>query len=404
MTADVIMLGEYYFPNNVGGAEVQAMRRAEGLVKAGLSVTVISFDRNGGKKEEIINGVNVIRYDVMTHTAKMLSLTLPVVQALRKNEKQTDLYHIYNVHPLAGGGLYRVTQGRNPVIATLDNFGGYCPTSTAIYKKCDLLCRYSCLNDFSRSTREKVLSMPYAGIYPLLTSLTKKVDRYIAVTEYVKHEYIKHGYNQDRITVIPNSVDIGKIGNGVRSSHEYRNILYVGRMVSPKGVDILIRAFHKASRYYHDLRLILVGSGEKLNQYRSLIKNLGIESKVTVAGFVAEPELWHYYSIADLFVSPSIAGFEVFGITLLEALRYHIPCLVPDTGGGKEVIKDAGVTFRDQDEEDLMKKMMLILNDNQKSLVLSARCEDVLSEYSDEKVLKRLVKVYDDVRKLCCNH
>jgi glycosyltransferase involved in cell wall biosynthesis len=73
--------------------------------------------------------------------------------------------------------------------------------------------------------------------------------------------------------------------------------------------------------------------------------------------------------------------------------------LVADTGGCKEVIKDAGVTFRDRDEEDLIEKMMLILNDNQKSLALSARCKDVLSEYSDEKVVKTLVKVYDDLRK-----
>ena len=399
MTADVIMLGEYYFPNNIGGAEVQAKRRAEGLVKTGLSVTVLSFDSKGGKREEIINGVKVIRYDLITHAAKMLSLSLPVVQALRKNEKETSLYHIYNVHPLAGGGLYRMTGGRNPIIATLENFGGYCPTSTAIYKKCDLFCRYSCLSDFSRSTGEKVLSMPYAGIYPLLTSLTKKVDKYIAVTEHVRQEYIKHGYNEDRIIVIPNSIDIDKIGNGVKTSHEGRNILYVGRMIAPKGVDILIRAFHKASRHYDDLRLILVGDGQELNQYRSLIKDLGIESKVIITGFVIEDALWYYYSIADLFVYPSIAGFEAFGITLLEAMRYHIPCVVPDTGGGKEVIKDAGITFKDRDEEDLMKKMTMILNDNQKLLALSARCKDVLSEYSDEKVVKSLVKIYDDVRK-----
>ncbi len=398
MTADVIMLGEYYFPNMVGGAEVQAMRRAEGLVKTGLSVTIISFDRNGGKKEEIINGVKVIRYNVLTHAAKMLALSLPVVQALRKNEKETQLYHLYNVHPLVGGGIYRMTGGRNPVIATLENFGGYCPTSTAIYQKCDLLCRYSCLTDFSRNKSEKVLSMPYAGIYPLLTSLTKKVDKYIAVSEHVRQEYIKHGYNKDRIVVIPNSIDIDKIGNGARRSHEYRNILYVGRMVSIKGVDILIRAFHKASRQYHDLRLFLVGEGQELNQYRSLVKNLGIESKVTITGHVSEDNLWYYYSIADLFVYPSIAGSEAFGIALLEAMRYHIPCLVGDTGGCKEVIKDAGVTFRDQDEEDLMKKMMMILNDNQKSLALSARCKDVLGEYSDEKVVKSLVRVYDDLR------
>jgi glycosyltransferase involved in cell wall biosynthesis len=399
MTADVVMIGDYYFPNKIGGAEIQAARRAEGLVKAGLSVTVISFDRNGGKKEEIINDVKVIRYDIMTHKAKMLSLSLPVLQALRKNEKETQLYHIYNVYPLAGGGLYKMTGGRNPVIATLENFGGYCPTDSTIYKKCNLLCRYSCLSDSSRSRTEKVLSMPYAGIYPLLTSLTKKVDKYIAVSRHVRQEYIKQGYNEDRIIVIPNSLDINKFGDGVRRSHEYRNILYVGGMNFTKGVDILIRAFYKAYRHYHDIRLILVGKGEELNQYKSLIKNLSIESKVIVTGSVPEDVVLYYYSIADLVVNPSIAGSEAFGITLLEAMRYGIPCLVADSGGCKEVIRDAGVTFRDRDEEDLMEKMMLILNDNQKLLALSARCKEVLSEYSNEKVVKSLIKVYDDLRK-----
>ena len=400
MTADVIMLGSHYPPNNfVGGAEIQAARRAEGLVKAGLKVTVISFDRKWGKKEEVINGVKVTRYDIMTHRARTLSLSLPVLQALKKNEKEAQLYHIYNVYPLAGGGLYRMTRGRNPVIATLENSGGYCPTDSAIYQKCDFLCRYSCLSDYSRSRTEKILSIPYAGIYPLLTSLTKKVDKYIAVTEFMRQEYIKHGYNEDRISVIPNSLDIDKFGDGVRRSHEYRNILYVGRMVFTKGVNMLIRAFHKASSHYHDLRLILVGDGEELNQYRSLIKNLGIESKVIVTGFLPKDSILYYYSIADLFVYPSIAGTEAFGIALLEAMRYHIPCLVADTGACKDVVKDAGVTFRDGDEEDLMKKMMLILNDNQKLLALSARCKDILSEYSDEKVVKHLIEVYDDLRK-----
>jgi hypothetical protein len=119
----------------------------------------------------------------MTHTAKMLSLPLPVLQALRKNEKET---------PIAGGGLYRMTGGRNSVIATLENFGGYCPASSTLCKRCDLLCRYSCLSDSSGSRSEKVLSMPYSGIYSLLTSLTKKVDKYIAVSEHVRQQYINH--------------------------------------------------------------------------------------------------------------------------------------------------------------------------------------------------------------------
>jgi glycosyltransferase involved in cell wall biosynthesis len=65
-------------------------------------------------------------------------------------------------------------------------------------------------------------------------------------------------------------------------------------MTFTKGVDILIKAFHKASRHYHDLKLIVVGEGEELDQYRSLIKNLGIESKVIVTGLVPEDALLYY--------------------------------------------------------------------------------------------------------------
>ena len=51
----------------------------------------------------------------------------------------------------------------------------------------------------------------------------------------------------DRIIFIPNSIDIDKSADGVRRSLEYRNILYVGRMIKGKGADILIRAFYKRS-------------------------------------------------------------------------------------------------------------------------------------------------------------
>jgi hypothetical protein len=78
------MVGEHYYPNIIGGAEVQAIRRAEGLAKLGLKVMVISFDSNKSTVQETINGVKIFRYNLQTHKGKMLSLLLPVSRVLKK--------------------------------------------------------------------------------------------------------------------------------------------------------------------------------------------------------------------------------------------------------------------------------------------------------------------------------
>src|SRR5919202_5200530 len=139
---NVVMLGEYYYPNLIGGAEIQAMRRAEGLVKIGLKVMVVSFDSNRGTIEETINGVKVIRHQPLTHKGRMLSLSLPIFRALKKYEVVADVYHLYNTYPLSGGGLYKLMGGKKPVIASLDNYGGFFPLSTAMYGACNFFFLY----------------------------------------------------------------------------------------------------------------------------------------------------------------------------------------------------------------------------------------------------------------------
>src|SRR5207249_7906110 len=130
--------------------------------------------------------------------------------------------------------------------------------------------------------------------------LAKKVDRYIAVSDYVKQEYIRQGFNENKISVVPNSLDLNHFASRTKISHEGFNILYVGRMSEEKGVNVLIRAFAIASKTTHKkIRLILVGDGPEISQYRDLVKEIGIEDKVTFTGHQGQNTIQYYYSIAD---------------------------------------------------------------------------------------------------------
>ena len=390
---NIVMVGEYYNPNLIGGAEIQAMRRAEGLVKMGLEVTVISFDGNVNTKYETINGVKVIRYLLPTHKAKMLSLAVPIARALRKHEQGTDIYHLYNTHPLPAAGLYKITGGRKPVLANLENYSGYCPLTTAMYGKCDTLCRFSCLTRESHNTFERIIAFVYAGVYPLLRYLAKKADRYIAVSDYVKQEYIKQGFDEDKISVIPNSLDINCFSNRSKIPHAGTNILYVGRMSEEKGVSVLISAFSNVSKTHENIRLILVGDGPALPEYRELVRKNEIQEKVTFTGYQSESHISNFYSVADIFVHPAVCN-EPFGITLLEAMASEVPILVSNVGSLAQIVNNAGIIFNKGDISDLTNKLTSLIEDEEKRVALSKNCKSIVDLYSDEKVLKTLIDTY----------
>ncbi len=394
---NVVMLGEYYKPNLMGGAEIQAMRRAEGLAKMGLKVMVVSFDSNTGTREETINGVKVIRHQLLTHKGRMLSLSLPVFRALKKYEVVADVYHLYNIYPLSGGGLYKLMRGKKPVIASLDNYGGFCPISTAMYGQCDLFCRYCCLKRTSNNTTDRIFSLPYSCIYPAMRYLSKKVDRYIAVSDHVKQEYTHWGFDSYKIIVIPNSIDTRRFASIHKKTHDGINILYLGRMEEAKGVSILIDAFKIISKSYENAKLILVGDGPLLNRYRLLALQDGLENKIIFAGHQNQETTSYYYSLADIFVHPAIFN-EPFGITLLEAMAHQIPILVSDVGSLKNIVKDAGISFRKGDAKDLASKLITVIENKHKMIEMSKRSKQVLTEYDDQLAFKAILEVYNEVK------
>ncbi len=94
-----------------------------------------------------------------------------------------------------------------------------------------------------------------------------------------------------KIIVIPNSIDISSWQQyAITKPHKGINIIYAGRMVWSKCIGVLIRAFHKVSNKYPHTSLILVGDGSELGIYRSLVKELNIESKVIFTGYVKQED------------------------------------------------------------------------------------------------------------------
>jgi rhamnosyl/mannosyltransferase len=115
--------------------------------------------------------------------------------------------------------------------------------------------------------------------------------------------------------------------------------LFVGRLVSYKGLDVLLRAMAGTS-----LTVVVVGDGPLRRSLHEDIERLGLGRQVILVGRVSDAELPRYYQAADYFVFPSTTPAEMFGISLIESLSCGTPVITTALRSGVREVNDAGVT------------------------------------------------------------
>ncbi len=149
---------------------------------------------------------------------------------------------------------------------------------------------------------------------------------------------------KDKVITIYNPVDINRIRTNVIATDDpygskLINIISVGRLTYIKGTDLLIRALAHISKVIPDLHLTILGKGKEKSELQRLAYELGINAKITFAGFMKNP--YPYLVYADLFVLPS--RYEVLSNALLEALACGLPVVASDAPGGTTDIIENGI-------------------------------------------------------------
>jgi glycosyltransferase involved in cell wall biosynthesis len=141
-----------------------------------------------------------------------------------------------------------------------------------------------------------------------------------------------------RLSVIGNGVNATQFENLKRGRTSVFTVLQVGKFDWNKGQDLLLRALKQMTDRNIACQAVLVGgSGPDLEQTKSLIAELGLESSVTLHVDVPHAEIPRFMAIADVLVLPSRA--ESFGLVLIEAGAAGVPVIATAVGGIPELVK-----------------------------------------------------------------
>jgi len=170
----------------------------------------------------------------------------------------------------------------------------------------------------------------------------KSADRIIAVSHYTaKLIHRIHGIPLDRIDVVHNGVYTKRTVSAYRGEELKPGpvVLFLGRITFQKGPDYFVEAADRVLQKIPDAKFVMAGSGDMLPRLQARVRELGIQHAFQFPGFVRGPEVEHLFSIADVYVMPSVS--EPFGISALEAMSYETPVILSRQSGASEVLRHA---------------------------------------------------------------
>ena len=154
-------------------------------------------------------------------------------------------------------------------------------------------------------------------------------DKAIAVSVRTKKDLERIGVRKG-IKVIPNGIDFGKI-EGIGASDEESDVIFAGRLIKDKNVDILIKAIEQVKKGVPDVEVkcIIIGDGPEKTKLEKQAYERGLASNIKFMGFLEDHnEVISYMKSSKVFVLPSTR--EGFGIVALEANACGLPVVTVD--------------------------------------------------------------------------
>lgn len=305
------------YPPWVGGLEshVAQLSRAIQRERPDVRVAVVTGQESAGpRRSEMHGGVQVHRARTLARVART-----PICLGIRSliEETRPDVVHFHT--PFPWGEMVAPLSGRFGVVVTY----------------------------YHDVVRQRHLRRLYA---PVVNRLLRRADRIVAWSNHLlessdtlrpyRHKAVisAGGIETARFAATD---EIRRRARDIRARHAPHGplVLFVGRLVYHKGLDVLLRAMASVRA-----TLLVVGSGDLQGELERQASVLKITDRVRFLSDVSDPDLPAYYHASDLLVLPSTANTETFGLVQVEAHASGIPTICTALPTGVTRVNEHGVT------------------------------------------------------------
>ncbi len=369
-----------------GGVAAHVKSSAELLARHGLDVRVVVARI---ESDEVPEGVTLYRSPDLFETKASLQTRLgeaasfrpsvthlhqvddpEIVQALAPVGPVVVSAHVYTACP---SGVYYFTPGHECTRA----HGPGC-VANLLTRRCSPGYNMSSLPRSYRNTGRRRRALTSAD---LAISYSTAVDRHLRANGVLRRRIVPY---------FPTMAAVQGTGHDDR-----RRVVFAGRIVRPKGVEVLIDAAREV-----DAEFVVCGDGGQLEPMRKLARELGLDGRVSFTGWLDADELAAQMAQASVVVVPSLWP-EPFGLVGIEALAAGRPVVATDTGGIGDWLDDgvAGLKVPAGDAPALARALEELLADPVRQRAMGiAGSKSVAARFSPERHLQELLGAYSAAR------
>ncbi|MAM10175.1 MAG: hypothetical protein CML23_06870 [Rhizobiaceae bacterium] len=263
-----------------------------------------------------------------------------------------------------------------------------------------ILSRFNGAGTISLQTVSKTMRFPAIDRMTL-----RSLDALIAGSNDIRQYLLNHGQRDENIHVVNNWVDLLNRSPS-RAIEETRQLLgladddvligCMGRFHHQKGQEFLIAAYLQLEQTHPNLRLMLVGGGEKEKEFKELASKA--QREVIFPGLVKGEEYNNLFSAIDVYVQPS--RFEGLPRTLVDAMYLKKPIVASAVNGNLDAISDNvnGLTVPAEDSEAIARAISELISNPSLASALSERAHnDAVEQFGMEVQMKKIEKIIDTI-------
>lgn len=347
-----LLLYSHFFAPSIDGVETVVMSLARGLSPRSSSGAQGDFELT-----------------LVTQTPRGSfddpSLPFPVVRqpnfnSLRKLIRSADVIHV------AGAAIVPVLLGlvlRKPVVVEHHGFQAICPTGQLFQEPENITCPGHFMAErYIHCLACAPTPKPFTSFRLwLLVFLRRLLCQHVAVNITPTH-WLAGMLQLSRTETVPHGLSLSPPLVRLPASHPVPVLVFLGRIVTTKGLLLLLEAARLLQQQNRPIGLKVVGDGPERAALQKLAAEWKLAMQVHFLGRLPDSQIADLLAIADLLVVPSLGG-EVFGMVIAENMLRGIPILASDLGSFVEVLGDAGRTFKTGDSADLARQIVQLLDD-----------------------------------------
>lgn len=383
-----LLIYSHFFAPSVGGVETLVLSLARGLAgfrkdsgDAGFEITLVT-QTPADKFDDQALPFRVVRQPTLIQLWDLI--------------RASDVVHVAGpaLAPLILGRL-----ARKPIVVEHHGFQTICPNGQLLIEPAGSPCPgHFMAGRYGECLRCNAGQGWFASRKLwLLTFVRRFLCRHVS-SNITPTKWLGGLVQLPRVAAIPHGLELLAAPLAYPASASRSPVIaFQGRLVTTKGVGILLEAARLLLAQNREFELLIIGDGPERASLERLSQAAPLAGHVRFAGRVLETELDAAFAQASVVIVPSLGG-EVFGLVVAENMLRGLPVIASDLGAFVEVLGEGGLTFRTGDASALAQELARLLDDPSLAGRLARIARQRALEFCDlRRMLEAHAQVYEDV-------